>query len=152
LLFVCTQVPEQAVRALKLRELLDDSTPVEDGGVLYFDTAHGIWLYEGNALLGLLEAQAQGVQGGGEAKPGSGGGGAALQEATRAALVFAAQWNACQLVVAGCSRLVKAWRATMTVRTHHRPYVSKRDCVQELRVVSCLAALCTHPPCTSPAM
>ena len=41
---------------------------------------------------------------------------AQLDGAVRSALDFSAQWNTCQLTIAGCSRIVKAWRATLMVR------------------------------------
>lgn len=109
---VILQVSEGAARAVHLRDLLDDSTATDSGGILYFDAAHGIWLYEGRALLSKLrmhEASApDGGDGGEQAQ--------AIQAAIEAALDFAGRWNACQLIVAGCSRLVKCWRATMMAR------------------------------------
>ena len=53
------QVSEQAAQALNLRDVLDNSAALEDGGPLYFDGAHGVWQYEGSALLGQLQTTAQ---------------------------------------------------------------------------------------------
>jgi hypothetical protein len=42
----------------------------------------------------------------------------AADDAMRVAMEFAFRWNASQMTVAGCSRLVKAWRTTLTVRRY----------------------------------
>lgn len=41
---------------------------------------------------------------------------AELETATAAALDFAPRWNAWQSRIAGCCSLLKAWKATVTVR------------------------------------
>lgn len=67
---------------------------------------------------------------------------AGLDDAMKAALDFAAQWNSCQLVIAGCSRLVKAWRATLAVCTplgRHIESVLSTWCVKCLKFASTCA-------------
>ena len=64
----------------------------------------------------LLPTLPNGVQ----ALQAQGGGGAAarqaaLEGAMRAALGFAGRWNSAQLAIAGCCRLVRAWRSTLAV-------------------------------------
>lgn len=44
------QVGEAHVKELGLAAAMEDSTPLSEGGLLYHDSVHGVWLYEGEAV------------------------------------------------------------------------------------------------------
>lgn len=53
------QVAAADVKELGLAAAMEDAAPLERGGVLYHDSMHGVWLYEGEALQARLMALKQ---------------------------------------------------------------------------------------------
>lgn len=53
------QVAAGDVKALGLAAALDDGVALAEGGLLYHDSVHGVWLYEGDAVHARLLALKQ---------------------------------------------------------------------------------------------
>lgn len=50
------QIAPAEVQSLGLAAVMDCTLPLDAGGLLYYDTVHSVWLYEGDAVQARLSA------------------------------------------------------------------------------------------------